>query len=890
MTREASAWGVQSGYEDVRFGWRETSDETAERLLDAMHADGVPGEGPCLFSSPDRTPDLSGAISLETEDGGRVSMAGGLPPDLPWGYHRVTFAGGPERVLVHGPGRCYLPDHLRVWGWGVQLHSLWSRDSWGIGDLRDLERFGRMAREQGAEVALLNPLHAPNPGPQPSSPYFPSSRCLRNPIYLRVEDVPGATTGDLDLEALAARARALNAGDTIDRDAVYEAKMEALSSLFRSWPGAARFDTYIGGRGGVFAALCTYMALAASHGGGHRTWDDAYRHPASPAVARWRDEHPQEVRFQMWLQWLLDEQSRDAGKGIGLIQDIAVGVDPWGADAWLWQEVFADDVTVGAPPDGFSTTGQEWGLPPFDPWKLRAAAYEPFIALVRANLAHAAGARIDHVMGLFRLWWIPVGLPATEGAYVTYPSEDLLDIVALESHRANAFVVGEDLGTVQPEVREEMARRDLMSYKLAYFEADAPEGYPERALAAITNHDLPTIAGVWDGSDLAEMKRLGFETDDGEWERMRAGLARLARLDEDAEPAEVIAGAHARLALAPSRVLIATLEDATGVSERVNVPGTLDDQRTNWSRRLPVSLEDLGDRTARLASVLERPPPVVQHDVSLPSVRLHVAEAGEGPLVVLLHGFPEFWRSWRFQIPALARAGHRVVAPDLRGFNLSDKPEGIGSYSIEELCADVRHLIESYGETRASIIGHDWGANLAWFFAMAYPDMVDRLGIVNMPHPSRFADGATNPRQLLRSWYVGFFQLPWLPEAALRHGDFRALRDLLRRSPGFTEEVIEEYVEAARRSNSLHYPINYYRSFLRRNLVTTLRDLSAIERPTLVVWGDRDHLIERDLAEPERRWVPDVRVEHLAEAGHWPHLDEPDVANRLLLEHLRGPG
>ena len=885
---DAAAWGIQGGYEDVRGGWRETSPETTSLLLAAMEADGLPGKAACLFASPGREPELAGALSLETEDGSEVAIGGGLPPDLPFGYHRIAFAGGDERLLVHSPGRCYLPAYLRVWGWAVQVHSLWSNDSWGIGDLRDLERFGRMAREQGAEVALLNPLHASNPGPQPRSPYFPSSRCLRDLLYLRIEDVPGAAAAGIDLQTLAAQTRAASVAETIDRDAVYSAKTEALRVLFETWRGDPGFESYREARGGVFEDLCTYMALAAEHGGGHRTWDPAYLHPRSPAVARWREDHPGAVRFQMWIQWLLDGQLRNAGRGTGLIQDVAVGVDPWGADAWLWQDVFAQGVTVGAPPDIFSPTGQDWGLPPFDPWKLRSASYEPFISLLRAGLAHGAGARIDHVMGLFRLWWVPADHAATEGAYVAYPSEDLLDILALESHRANAFIVGEDLGTVQPEVRAEMERRDLLSYKLALFEDGPPEEFPERALAAITNHDLPTIAGLWDGSDLAELKGLGLETDDDAWAEMRSKIARLALRAEEPNVDDVITAAYSRLAQAPTRVLIATLEDGTAMTKRVNVPGTTDDQRENWSERLPVGLHQLGDRLAPLASVMERPPAIAQRDVELASVRLNVAESGSGPLVMMLHGFPELWRSWRFQIPVVARAGYRVVAPDMRGYNLSDKPEGVGSYAIEEVVDDVRHLAEACGERKLSLVGHDWGANVAWFFAMTYPEMVDRLVILNMPHPSRFGRGAANPRQWLKSWYVGFFQIPWLPEAALRRDDFRALRDLFRRSPGFGDDVIEEYVEAARRSNSLHYPINYYRSFLRRNVLATVRDLTVIERPTLVVWGDRDHLIERDLAEPDPRWVTDQRVVHLEEAGHWPHIEEPDVVNRLVIGHLAG--
>jgi pimeloyl-ACP methyl ester carboxylesterase len=226
----------------------------------------------------------------------------------------------------------------------------------------------------------------------------------------------------------------------------------------------------------------------------------------------------------------------------------------------------------------------------------------------------------------------------------------------------------------------------------------------------------------------------------------------------------------------------------------------------------------------------------------------------------------------------------------MRGFDLSDKPEGVGSYALEELVEDVRHLIEVHGASRASIVGHDWGAIVAWFFAMTYPDAVDRLAILNVPHPGRFAQGVMNLRQVLKSWYVLFFQLPQLPEIALRFDDFKPLRDLLRSSPGFTDEAIEDYVEAARRSDGFRHGMNYYRAFLRRNFIATLRDLTVIERPTLVIWGDRDPLIEPSLAEPSRDWVPNLRFERLPEAGHWPHVDEPDVVNRLLIEHLTESG
>jgi 4-alpha-glucanotransferase len=264
-----------------------------------------------------------------------------------------------------------------------------------------------------------------------------------------------------------------------------------------------------------------------------------------------------------------------------------------GADAWAWQDVLASGVSVGAPPDAFNSQGQDWGSPPLVPWRLQAAEYEPFIQSIRATMAGAGGLRIDHVMGLFRLWWVPAEGSAADGAYVRYPSEDLLDIVALESHRAQAIVVGEDLGTVEEGVREAMAEHGVLSYRLLWFEDDDPAQWPAEAMAAITTHDLPTVAGLWTGADLAEQREYGTGTDE-ELERGRASL--LAQLDgvpEGASPAEAVEAAHRRLATAPSVLLSATLDDALAEERRPNMPGA--DARPNWRLPLSVPVEELAD-------------------------------------------------------------------------------------------------------------------------------------------------------------------------------------------------------------------------------------------------------------------------------------------------------
>jgi pimeloyl-ACP methyl ester carboxylesterase len=274
-------------------------------------------------------------------------------------------------------------------------------------------------------------------------------------------------------------------------------------------------------------------------------------------------------------------------------------------------------------------------------------------------------------------------------------------------------------------------------------------------------------------------------------------------------------------------------------------------------------------------------------------VRLHYVEAGEGPLVLLLHGFPQFWYEWRHQIPALVEAGFRVIAPDMRGYNLSDKPSGVRAYRVELLARDVERLILACGERTASLVGHDWGAIVAWIAAMRHPEHVKRLVILNVPHPARFLDGLLSPGQLLRSSYMFFFQIPRLPEAVIRSGDFALLRSVWRRDPeragAFTAEDIERYVEAMAHPGALTATLNYYRSLLRspREMRTLLE---RIEAPVLVIWGERDRSLSRRLSEPPRLWVPNLlRVERLPYASHWVAEDCPREVNSLLLDFLDNP-
>lgn len=591
----AAAWGVAPGYHDLEGRWVTPRPETVSRVLDAMGADGPEPPPPgALVVRTGETRALPWPAEVVTEDGAVLPAPGALPADLAAGYHTLrALEDGSETRLIVSPGHCR-QARRRGWGWAAQLYAVRSRLSWGLGDLADLRELGRWAAGLGAAALVLNPLDAPLPlVPQEPSPYYPSSRRFRSPLYVRIEEVPGAGTLGERLAPLAAAGRALNERRLIERDTVYELKMRALEELFAAFADSPEFQRFRAAGGEELADYAAFCALSEVHGGPWRAWPAELRHPRSEAVCRFRTERECRVRFHEWLQWLLDRQLAAAAGEIGLIHDLPIGVQADGADAWAWQDAFAVDISVGAPPDPFNQAGQDWAMPPFDPWRLRAAGYEPFVRTLRAAFGHAAGLRIDHVMGLFRLFWIPAGSGPAEGVYVRYPHRDLLDILALESERAAAFVVGEDLGTVEDAVREELAERLILSYRLLWFEERPPAEYRPESLAALTTHDLPTLAGIWEGGDPDRSVR----------ERLR----RNAGVAEDLDTCEVAEAAYRALAASPSRLLAATLEDALCVAERPNKPGTTTEW-PNWSLALPLSLEELrrAPLPERLARVLRR--------------------------------------------------------------------------------------------------------------------------------------------------------------------------------------------------------------------------------------------------------------------------------------------
>jgi 4-alpha-glucanotransferase len=535
------------------------------------------------------------AGTVELEDGGSEQVDGVLPPDLPLGYHRLVAPDGRDRPLILSPGQAYLPGGLREWGWAVQLYATRSRRSWGIGDLGDLGRLARWsARELGAGFVLVNPLAASAPSlPQQASPYYPASRRFRSPLYLAVEDVPGAAEV-ADVAEVARVGRVLNARREIDRDEVWRLKIAALEAVWDTRRSAddEDFEAWVRAGGHALQEFATWSVLAEEKGAGWHSWPEQFRSPAGPAVADFAAGRADRIRFYSWLQYLISRQLDGPAAELRVIQDLPIGVDPQGADGWAWQDLLARDVSVGAPPDQFNTRGQDWGLPPFVPWRLVDAGYQPFVETVRASMAAGGGLRIDHVMGLFRLWWVPQGSEPGDGGYVRYPAEDLLDIVALESVRAGAVVVGEDLGTVEPGVREAMAEHNVLSYRVLWFEEDDPAEWPQASMAAVTTHDLPTVAGLWSGSDLAEQRKLDLAPNEEGTAAMRDRLAAAGGLPEDASDDDAVRAAYGLLARAPAVLLAASLDDAFAEPDRPNMPGA-DGRRANWSLSLPGTLEEL---------------------------------------------------------------------------------------------------------------------------------------------------------------------------------------------------------------------------------------------------------------------------------------------------------
>ena len=459
------------------------------------------------------------------------------------------------------PGRCADPPE-RAWGWAVQLYAVRSKQSWGIGDLGDLRRLARWARRTGASVVQVSPLGAQPPTtPQQFCPYYASSRRFMNPTYLRVEDVGGADRVAGELAPLQAKGLALNAERLIDHDAVFTLKTQALELIFRAAPAPKGMATWQKKQGQALVDFANFNV------------------DREVAPAGW--SRSERIAFHQWLQFHLHRQLARAAREISLINDIPVGFASDGFDAWRWQKFLVPGVRVGAPPDYFFPDGQDWGQPPFDPWKLHAVDFEPFIDAVRTATAHGAGVRLDHVMSLFRLFWIPEAGGAAAGAYVRYPATELLAVLAAESRSSGAFVIGEDLGLVEPAVKTALRQIGALGYRLLWFETEAPEEWPQQSVAAIGTHDLPTVSGIWRRSEPDQRQH-----------HLRSRLVEATSLPDDADPIDVAVSAYRRLARSKSSIVLASLEDALAVDERPNVPGTTTEW-PNWRLALPLPLEDI---------------------------------------------------------------------------------------------------------------------------------------------------------------------------------------------------------------------------------------------------------------------------------------------------------
>lgn len=534
----------------------------------------------------------------------------------------------PAPTVAPGTPRVPLPLPARCWGWSVQLYALHSAQSWGIGDFADLRVLAvRSAREFGADLVLVNPLHAVAPArPITASPYSPTSRRFVNPLYLRIEDVPEYRDAPAEIRTRIAQLRPAPTGPgaLIDRDTVWGAKMAALTLLVPYARGVEPDPE--------LRDFATFCALAEVHGLPWHAWPPELHRPDLPAVAAARTELDARVRFHSWLQLLCDEQlaatqsaARAAGMRIGIVHDLAVGVDPGGADAWALQDLLAGEVTVGAPPDSFNQRGQDWALPPWRPDALAEQDFGPYRAMVAAVLGRGGGIRVDHVMGLSRLWWVPPGAAPDGGTYVSYDQDALLGVLADAARTRNAIVVGEDLGTVEPSMRAALANYGILGSSVLWFERanDEPDGAPkppeqwrEAAMASISTHDLPTAHGLLAGEQVRVRDELGLLTRPVEQERAQADAERSALLsslvaqglldpqDRD-DPDAVTLGMHRLLARTPSRVLVASPYDVIGELCQPNLPGTTDEY-PNWRIPLPVSIEELlaDPRTAATAAAL----------------------------------------------------------------------------------------------------------------------------------------------------------------------------------------------------------------------------------------------------------------------------------------------
>jgi 4-alpha-glucanotransferase len=542
-------------------------------------------------------------------------------PNVPPGYHRFSLeTPATAMALIVSPGRCFLPARFergrQWWGISAQLYAVRSKDNWGIGDFTDLQQLLDIARKSGGDVVGVNPLHALFlDDPAKASPYSPLSRLLLNVLNIDVTRVPelGHSEKARDLMASPAfqqRLQACRASASVNYEDVAQLKRPVLRDLYQTFRRRAdpirvtAFTAFRNAQPEEFINGCVLQVL-------RLLGRNEFEHAGVSEVAEFRQSEAALIEEFVWYQWIADEQLAEVAKAgasmaVGIYRDLAVGSDAAGAERWSNPNGFAR-ANIGAPPDIHNPLGQDWGLPAPLPRSMREQAYKSFIDLVRANMRHAGALRIDHAMGLQHLFWVPEGSTAKEGAYVKYPLDDLIGILALESHRHRCLVIGEDLGTVPEGFRDRIARARILSYRVLYFEKDSSSGafleasaYPRLSLAVASSHDLPTLTAWWQHADIDLKQKLG-RTNSEESRHATLDRAKERKLlaqtldlseEETALPEDVVCAAHAFLARTGAAIAMAQLDDITLEIEPVNVP-TTNDEYPNWRRRYAVDLEDL---------------------------------------------------------------------------------------------------------------------------------------------------------------------------------------------------------------------------------------------------------------------------------------------------------
>nr|WP_076389369.1 4-alpha-glucanotransferase [Vaginimicrobium propionicum] len=589
-----SQYGVTGGYINTRGVWIDTPTATLERISDRFDDPTHPGDAHPLVCTPGRYhPELHGTLILES---GHHYRAQGIV-DMP-GYHILYDDFGQRRFVICAPEYMKVPKHS--WGWQIQLYAARSRSSWGIGDFRDLALICRIAASQGASCVQVSPVHAigPTDHPQPS-PYSPASRVFLNLLHVAPGDVPGAER--VDLSDLAAKGRALNAKRIIDRDKVWKIKREALERIWakvKEEPNI-ELDAWLNKWGKQLHDFAVWSVLAEKFGTDWRQWPAEYRQPGCQAVEDYAKQHCDRVNFHSWAQWVAHDQYAAACReGVDVIADLAVGSDSASQDAWINQDILEFDFEIGAPPDSHNIEGQRWGLPPFNPKSLQKQDFRPFIEMVQATLRDAGAMRIDHVMQLWRLYWVPVSGTAGDGVYVEYPVDAMLAIIRLEAMRSNAWVVGEDMGTVAGGVRETMAAIGMLGNRSAM--RTPVKDFPHIGVGTSSTHDQVTVAGLATGYDVSELKRIGKSADWDQVELTRRALCEMAHVDPykpefqitDTDIHDMIIERYRMMRTAPSLVVLISLDDAAMVKERPNMPGTID-QYPNWRIAMPRPVEDI---------------------------------------------------------------------------------------------------------------------------------------------------------------------------------------------------------------------------------------------------------------------------------------------------------